>query len=182
MTSQAKRRKPQGQQRAGGNILSLVGMLVLLIGGAYYLFPALTSSDPLWFSSNFTARPSAMAVVDRGQRVELRPDDPRFDEIVDAFNRSLQQGYHYASFGFSDETWDVVDRNGFANEATYAEPVRLHVRGGFEPTQRLLLVIGGENLHASRVLFRGNNRAWDRTPIQVETIEPLEQVLERHGC
>ena len=179
--SSKKRRAPSGQQRAGGNILSLLVMLIALIGGAYYLLPAVMSGDPLWFSTDFSARPRTLAVIDRGQRLELQPNDPRFNEIVDAFNGSLKRGYGYADFGFSPETWALVDRNGLVIEATYAEPIRLHTRGGFQPTQQLLLVVGGEDLHATRVLFRGNNQTRGGTPIQVNNIEPLEQVLERHG-
>jgi len=181
MSKGTKRRTPSGQQRAGGNILSLLAMLVLLIGGGYYLVPAVMSGDPLWFSTSFDARPRLIAVIDRGQRLELRPGDPRFDEIVDAFNSSLKRGYQYADFGFSDETWARVERSGLVIEATYAEPVRLHTRGGFQPTRQLLLVVGGENLHATRVLFRGGNETRGGTPIQVNNLEPLEQVLERHG-
>lgn len=181
MSKTSKRRTARGQQRAGGNILSLVLILVGLLGGFYYLLPAVTSNDLLWFSTDFSARPRALVVVDRGQRVELEPGDPRFNEIVDAFNASLKRGYQYADFGFSPQTWAVVDRNGLVIEATYAEPVRLHARGGFQPTQELLLVVGGEDLHAERVLFRGNTETRGGTPIQVNNLEPLEQVLERHG-
>ncbi len=171
-----KRSQPQS---AGGNLLSLFVILVLVLGGFFYLFRVLTTSDWLWFSSSFDAQPRQIIVVNHGQPTQIFPDDPRFAAIVDAFNRSISSGYHYSGMGFSDPTWERVERDGLYVDTIYAEPVRL--RGSFEPTNRLRLLVSGENIHRTQVLFRSNETEWARSPYKLSTVEPLEQVLERYG-
>ncbi len=171
-----KRSQPQS---AGGNLLSLIVILVLLLGGFFYLFRVLTTSDWLWFSSHFDAQPHRIVVVNHGQPTEILPGDPRFAAIVDAFNRSISSGYHYSGMGFSDPTWEQLERDSLYVDTIYAEPVRL--RGNFEPTTRLRLLISGENIHKTQVLFRSNEADWARIPYTLNTVEPLQQVLEYYG-
>ncbi len=182
MAQALKRRRGQtSPQRAGSNLLSLVVIVVLLVAGFYYIFPAITSGDWLWFSSKFDAQPRLITVVDRGERTEIGPADPRFPALVDAFTKSITGGYHNASFGFSDETMKIVDQNGLLVEAVYAEPVRLHIRGGFNPTNRLRILVSGKNIHTTQVLFRSNGADWDRIPLIVNDVAPLEAELRRQG-
>lgn len=182
MTQAIKRRSTQHQpQRAGANVLSLVLVIVFLLGGFWYAFPALTSGDWLWFSSSFDARPVQLAVVDRGRRTEIGPDDPRFGPLVDAFNQSIRRGYRWGAFGFSPETWQVVDRNGLLVETTYPQPIKLHIRGGFTPTTRLRLLVSGKDIHTTQVLFRSNANDWDPIPIVVNDVTPLQTTLAQQG-
>lgn len=182
MAQAVKRRKSQtSPQRTGSNLLSLMAIVVLLVAGFYYIFPALTSGDWLWFSTEFDAQPRMITVVDHGARTEIGPDDPRFPALADAFTKSITGGYRNASLGFSDETMEIVDRNGLLVEAVYAEPVRLHIRGGFNPTNRLRILVSGKNIHTTQVLFRSNEADWDRIPLIVNDIAPLEAELRRQG-
>lgn len=182
MAQALKRRRGQtSPQPAGSNLLSLVAIVVLLVVGFYYIFPAITSGDWLWFSTEFDAQPRLITVVDRGARTEIGPADPRFPALVDAFNQSITGGYRHASFGFSDETRKIVDRNGLLVEAVYPQPVRLHIRGGFEPTTRLRILISGKNIHTTKVLFRSNQADWDPIPLIVNDVAPLEAELRRQG-
>ncbi len=182
MAQAVKRRRPQtSPQRTGGNLLSLLVTVVLIVIGFYYIFPAITSGDWLWFSTQFDAQPQLMTVIDRGERTEIGPADPRFPALADAFNKSITGGYRNASLGFSEETWEVVDRNGLLVEARYNEPVRLHIRGGFEPTNRLQILVNGENIHTTKVLFRSNEADWSSIPLILNDIAPLTSELNRLG-
>ncbi len=182
MAQAAKRRRSQtSPQRTGGNLLSLVVIVVLIVVGFYYIFPAVTSGDWLWFSTQFDAEPQLITVIDRGERTEIGPSDPRFSALADAFNKSIVGGYRNASLGFSEETWDVVDRNGLLVEARYNEPVRLHIRGGFEPTNQLQILVDGKNIHTTEVLFRGNDADRSSIPLILDDIAPLKSELNRLG-
>ncbi|HEX6288100.1 MAG TPA: hypothetical protein VFZ66_02870 [Herpetosiphonaceae bacterium] len=182
MARAAKRSTTQPQNRFSlGNLLSLIAILALGIVLFYYLYAALISDDWLWFRSSFDAQPRQIAIVDRGQRTELDPSNPAFAPIAAAFNETIQQGYRHAALGFSDETWKVVERNGLLVEMTYAEPVRLHIYGGFAPTKQLRLLLGGKNIHTTQVLFRSNPNGWDSIPLIVNTVEPLKRELSRLG-
>ncbi len=180
MAQTLERPKKRSQtQSAGGNLLSLLVILVLVLGGFFYLFRVLTTSDWLWFSSRFDAQPSQIVVVNRGQPTQILPGDPRFAAITDAFNRSISSGYHDSGMGFSDPTWAQLEQDGLYVDTIYAEPVRLH--GNFEPTTRMRLLVRGDNMHRTKVLFRSNEAEWSRTPYSLNTVEPLQQVLERYG-
>jgi hypothetical protein len=174
---QAIRRR--GDQRAGGNILGLILMTVLVFGGFVYTYRVLTTGDWLWWSSSFNATPRQLAIIDRGERTELHPSDPLFHELAGAMNEAISRGYHYGGFGVSDITWQRMEADGVMIEATYAEPVKL--RGGVQPTRRLLLLIGGRNLWTEQILFRSNDGDWDRIPLRVSTVEPVRDVLARAG-
>jgi hypothetical protein len=179
--AQARRRhnKWSQPQAAGGNLLSLIVILVLVLGGFFYLFRVLTTSDWLWFSSRFDAQPSQIVVVNHGQPMQILPDDPRFAAITDAFNRSISSGYHDSGMGFSDPTWEQLEQDGLYIDMIYAEPVRLH--GNFEPTTRMRLLVSGDKIHRTKVLFRSNETEWARNPYALNSVEPLQQVLERYG-
>ncbi len=182
MTQAVKRRRAEAPpRRAGDNLLSLLATVMLLVLGFYYIFPAITSGDWLWFSTEFDAQPRLITVVDRGERTEIGPADPRFPALVDAFTKSITGGYRNASFGLSDETRRVVDRNGLLVEAVFSEPVRLHIRGGFQPTNRLRILVSGKNIHTTQVLFRGNEADWDPIPYIVNDVTPLQAELSRQG-
>jgi hypothetical protein len=164
-----------------GNLLSLFVIIVLVFGSFYYFYTALISGDWLWFQTSFDEQPRHIAIIDRGQRTELEPTDPQFAPIAAAFNETIRQGYRHAALGFSEETWKVVDRNGLLVEMTYAEPVQLHIHGGFAPTKQLLLLIDGKNIHTTQALFRSNPGGWDPIPLLVTTVEPLKSELMRRG-
>jgi hypothetical protein len=182
MARVSNRSKRQAQpQFSIGNLLGLFGMIAVMIGLFAYSFVSLTSGDWRWFDTSFEAMPQRITIIDRGQRTELDPNDPRFAPLAAAFNQTIEQGYRHASLGFSRATWADVDREGFLVETSYVQPVQLHINGGFHPTPRLLLLISGKNLHTTQVLFRRNTDDWDPIPLIVNTVEPLKGELERQG-
>lgn len=182
MTRTAKRSTARPQTQPGyGNIFGLFVLVALLLGFFFYTFTALTSSDWRWFDRSFQEQPQRIAIIDRGQRTEIDLSDPRFATLAAAFNQTIEQGYRHADIGFSRPTWELVEREGLLVETSYVQPVRLHINGGFQPTKQLLLLVSGEKIHTTQVLFRRNPDAWDSIPLIVTTVEPLHSELRRLG-
>jgi hypothetical protein len=182
MARTLKGSKPQPRSHFGiGNLLGLIVIIGVTVGLFYYLYAALISEDWLWFQTSFDEQPRQIAVVDRGQRTELDPSDSRFAPIAAAFNTTIQQGYRHANLGFSTETRQLIEQHGLLVETTYVQPVRLHISGGFAPTNRLRLLVSGEGIHTTQVLFRSNPDGWDGIPLIVNTVEPLKNELARFG-
>jgi|GEM_PF-6745414 len=180
MAQALKRRVPKTRrERNRGSILSLLLVVVLLFGGTWYLSRVVLTGDWAWFQSSFDGQARQITVINRGQRTEIGRGDPRFEPLNAAFNESVSQGYRHAAMGFSEPTWDLVDRNGLLVELSYAEPVRLH--GNFQPTTKMLLLISGDLIHTTEVLFRYNETDWDPGPYRVSTVEPLKRELARFG-
>lgn len=177
--AQAVQRRGRARQQGGNNLFSLIIVLVLVFGLGYYGWMTLTTGDWMWWSSTFEAQPRTIAVVENGQRTEIDPSDPAFKSIADAFNQSISAGYRKPAIGFSDPTWEIVEQRSVYVEASYAEPIKLH--GEFLPTTQLRLVLHGERLHQPEALFRMSDGGWDRSPIVLETVEPLAAALQQHG-
>jgi hypothetical protein len=179
MAQIAQRRRARASQNRGGSILGLIAMIVLVFGGLFYGYRAFTIGEWNWWDSTFAEQPQQIVIIDRGERIEVSASDPLFAELTDALNRSISAGYRFTSTGLSDPTWERMERDGVMVEAIYREPVKL--RGGVQPTERLLLLLGGENIWAEQALFRSNADRWDRNPLAVNTVDPVREVLRRHG-
>lgn len=177
-----QRRRKQTRPNSPGRNLAFLALAVLgSLGAIYYVFPAITSGDWRWFSTEFSEQPREIAIVDRGQRTVLTAGDPRFAPLVSAFNQSIERGYRSRSGGMSDETRARMEQNGLYVEASYAEPVSLHLRGGFYPTRKLRIVIGGKDLYLNEALFRTNPNGLDPLYLMMTTTEPLQQALGQLG-
>jgi hypothetical protein len=175
-----RRGRKRRAARTGGGVFSAFAMVVGLVAVSYYGIVAMGTGDLLWFRTNFDAQPRHVVIHDRGIRTDISPTDPRFAPLVDAFNRSIEQGYHRASLGFSPPTWERSEQVGLMVETHYAEPVRLH--GDFEPTMRMRILIDADRIRTTRLLFRSHADAWDPSfPIQLHDLEPLEQVVHQYG-
>jgi hypothetical protein len=164
-----------------GNLLGLILIIVATFGLFYYVYASLISRDWLWFQTSFEEQPRQIVIVDHGQRTELDPSDPRFAPIAAAFNATIEQGYRHANLGFSTESWQRMEQQGLFVETTYMQPVRIHITGGFAPTNRLRLLLSGENIHTTQALFRSNPDGWDSIPLLVNTVEPIKNELTRFG-
>lgn len=179
--SSAVSRTPKRRRsaRAGGGALSAFAIALLMVAGAYYAMQVIVTDDPLWFRTDFDAQPRHMVIQLRGVRTDIPPTDARFAPLVDAFNRSIERGYWSASMGFSDPTWALVEANGVIVETQYSEPVRLH--GNFVPTTRMRVLLSGEQIHTTELLFRSNEDEWDRSPLRLKDVSLLAQAVQRAG-
>ncbi|HEU4323012.1 MAG TPA: hypothetical protein VFS21_07650 [Roseiflexaceae bacterium] len=165
--------------RAGGNVLGLLLTLALTLGALFYIFNAATSGDWLWFSTSFDARPIQLTVTDRGQHTQLGPDEPRFEPLVQALNESIEQGYFSSSISYSQPTWELIGREALMVEATYLQPAELH--GGYGESKRLLLVVSGEGIHTTQLMYWMDDANPSMIPVKLKSVAPLEQALARQG-
>ncbi|GAB4210544.1 MAG: hypothetical protein OHK0022_43710 [Roseiflexaceae bacterium] len=165
--------------RAGGNVLGLFLALVLTLGSLYYIFNVATSGDWMWFSSSFNARPLQLTVTDHGQQTLLGPADPRFEPLVQALNESIQQGYFSSSISYSPPTWELVGREALVVEATYLQPVLLH--GGYGSSKRLVLVVSGEKIHTTQLMFWMEDANPSLLPVKLKSVAAIKQALAQQG-
>lgn len=173
-----RRGRSSADQRVGGNIFGLILVLAVTLAVFFYSYRALTTGDMLWFSSSFDATPRQLTIIDHGRQTMIGPTDPRFIDIVSAFNESISAGYHNTSTGFSQETWKTLDQQALLVQATYAEPVKL--RGKYEPSKQMLLLVSG-NVHTTQVLFLHDATDWVPIPVVVDNVEPIKSTLIRYG-
>jgi hypothetical protein len=144
----------------------------------FYLFAAIVTGDVLWFRpSPFAAQPAQFTVVKQGQERVIRAGDPQFTALRDAFNATINQGYEGTTIGFSDVTWDELQRNSYYIDATYAQPVLLERQG--VPAYRLRVLIDGAPPETAGLLFTHGSQAWARTPQRLTTVDPIVQVLKQ---
>jgi hypothetical protein len=167
------------EARTAGRVISAFVIMALVFSGSYYLLLLVVTGDPLWFRTDFDAQPQRLVVQNRGVRIDIPQTDPRFAPLVDAFNRSIEQGYFDASLGFGDPTWQLSEETGLIVETQYDTPVRLH--GRFVPTRRLRILISGERIHTTELLFRSNEVEWDRIPHRLKDVSLLAQALKQFG-
>lgn len=182
--AQTLKQRRQAQSRpigSGRNLLTLALCILAVLFTFYYVLPAVTSGDWQWYSTEFKEQPASITIVERGRRTTIDSSDPRFARLASAFNQSIEQGYRVSSRGISEATWERIDNDGLYVETSYAQPVRLHLRGGFIPTTKMMILIGGKDIHFESILLRSNPDNWDTLPIEVDDIEPLKNVLAEQG-
>ncbi len=167
------------QVRTNYRLFSLLFVVVALTLGFFYVFMLSTSGDPFWFRSSFDAQPSRLIIVDRGRETIIPSDDARFAPLVDALNRSISGGYYSASIGFGAPTWELVDKNGLTVTAEYPRPVKLY--GDYAPSQRLMVIVGGQGIHTTEIMFWWQDAARDQIPVRIKDIAPLRQMLANQG-
>ncbi|GAC1543154.1 MAG: hypothetical protein NVS4B8_08380 [Herpetosiphon sp.] len=169
------------QTSAGQGIGNLLLVLMVLIGGAYGLWPVVTTGDPLWWRSEFTGQATEIIVHDHGALQSNLPGSERFDTLNRGVDAALSQGIRAMAMGFSQVTWDEMLQHGVVVEVAYATPIRIHNRSPFFPTRRLMLLLSGEELHTTGVLFRQNSDGtWDTLPFGVNRIDLLAASIGAH--
>jgi hypothetical protein len=163
---------------------NMIGFSVIMLAVPavlYYVFVAIFSGDLLWVSTQFDAQPREITIIDRSRRTIIGPTDARFAPIVDGFNRSIRLGYQRSSSTFTPAARVEVEQHGLLVEATYAEPVRLHIVGGAIPTKRFLMLVECRECNQQQLLFTHPTTTFEMFPLRLDTLEPLRMVLHRYG-
>jgi hypothetical protein len=168
-------------RKAGTNTIQLVLVFVGFVLLAYYATVTLTTRDPLWFLGRFQGQPSRIVVYHAGQRTELQPGQPGFDELASAVQTSLGEGFaHLSSIGFSEGTLQDAYTLYVTLEVFFAQPVELHTWFPTGRTTQMLFPITGRHSEQPLVLLGedGNYRAG--APV-LNTAEPIHQALQSLG-
>jgi hypothetical protein len=158
-------------------LLAVIGFLVV----AYYATTALSTSDPVWFTSGFSGQPSRIIVYHDGQRSEIKASEPAFAEIAEAVELSLKKGVDYASgIGFSQASLDDAYKMYVTLEVFFAEPVKLHASFGTSNPTQMLFPITGRHSDRPLVALGVNGMYMANAPI-LKTVEPIRTALRRWG-
>ena len=164
--------------KARTNTFVLVIMLVGFVVFAYYATVAFTSHDPLWFLKEFQDQPSRMVVYHAGQRTELLPEQAGFDELANAVQSSLAQGFaRLSGVGFSEQTLHEAYTRYVTLEVFFDRPVTLHAWFTTGRTTQMLFPITGRHSELSVVLLGQKGQYRVGAPV-LSTIEPIREVLQ----
>jgi hypothetical protein len=168
-------------KKSGTNTIVLLILLVGFLLVAYYATVAMTSGDLLWFLRGFRDRPSRMIVYRIGQRTELRPRDPAFEELAAAVKTSLAEGFaRLSNVGFSEQTLQDAYTQYVTLEVFWDQPVELHAWFPTGRTTQLLFPITGRHAEMSIVLLGDAGHYRAGAPV-LNTIEPIRESLQSLG-
>jgi hypothetical protein len=161
-----------------------IGLLILFVSclvlGAYGMI-SLTSRDPLWFLRGFEDRPSRIIVYQGGQRTELTRGQVGFDELAEAVEASLAQGFaRLTSIGFSDRTLQDAYAQHLTLEVFWDQPVELHAWFATGRTTQMLFPITGPHSELSIVLL-GDIDGYRVGAPALNSLEPIHEALRSLG-
>lgn len=161
-----------------------VGLLILffscLMLGSYGMI-SMTSRDPLWFLRGFEDRPSRIVVYQGGQRMELLRGQAGFDELAEAVEASLAQGFaRLTNTGFSDQTLQNAYTQHLTLEVFWDQPVDLHAWFRTGRTTQMLFPITGPHSDLSIVLLGDGGNYRSGAPA-LNSLEPIHGALRSLG-
>jgi len=171
----------QPVKRDRTNTIQLLLLLVGLVLLSYYATVSLTSRDPLWLLRGFEGRPSRIVVYHGGQRTVLLPGQASFDELADAVQACLAEGFaRLSNLGFSERSLEDAYTRSVTLEVFWDRPVELHT--WFPPgrTTQMLFPITGRHADLSAVLLGDNGQYRAGAPV-LNTTEPIQEVLKSLG-
>ncbi|NUM45978.1 MAG: hypothetical protein HUU38_14830 [Anaerolineales bacterium] len=110
---------------------SLFGLLITVLFlsiGLVYLFVSLNTQDPLWFISTFAERPSQIVINCYGSQIFIRPEDSRYDGLVNQVNEVISGSKYWDSLTLSDDTYLIYQDSPemMVMELFYTPRVRIH--------------------------------------------------------
>jgi hypothetical protein len=126
-------------------------------------------------------RPTRIIVYQAGQRAELGPGDPGFEELVDAVQTSLAAGFaRLSNTGFSEQTLREAYSQQVTLEVFWEHPVELHAWFPSGRTTQMLFPITGRHSEMSIVLLGDAGKYRTGAPA-LETMEPIHDALRSLG-
>ena len=159
-------------------LLILVAGLLLLCS---YATVSLSARDLLWFLGDFEDRPSRVVVYHSGQRTELLPGQPGFDELASAVQASLAQGFaRLTSTGFSEQSLQDAYTQYLTLEVFFDQPVELRTWFYAGRTTQMLFPITGRHSELPLVLLGEGGQYRAGAPI-LKTTDPIQEALKSLG-
>lgn len=171
----------QQSRKAGTNTIQLLIVLGSCLLLACYATMALTSRDLLWFLKGFQDRPSRIVVYHAGQRAELLPGQPGFDELANAVQASLAEGFaRLTNTGYSEQSLQDAYSQYITLEVFWDRPVELHTWFPTGRTTQMLFPITGRHAEMSIVLLGDEGQYRAGAPV-LEAMEPIREALTALG-
>ena len=164
--------------RTKAGLVSFFLVLALFIVAFVYFIPVLATGNFLWFLPVFDIQPVNVIVYRDGERFDLYPGDPRFDDVTAASNELISNIVAvHRTFGISDVGLEELYAEGTAVELFYAEsldfptPVNL---GG--PNQLLIPLAGHYTINP--VALRGFDGEYWGAALRLGDLGELQAVVE----
>jgi hypothetical protein len=171
----------QSARKGGTNTIKLVLVFVGFVVLAYYATVTLTARDPLWFLGRIQGQPSRIVVYHAGQRTELRPGQPGFDELAGAVQTSLAEGFaRLSNIGFSEQTLQDAYTRYVTLEVFFDQPVELHTWFPTGRTTQMLFPITGRHSEQPLVLLGEGGSYRAGAPV-LNTVGPIREALQSLG-
>ena len=161
-----------------------IQLLILLVGFvllSYYATVSLTSRDPLWLLRGFEGRPSRIVVYHGGQRTVLLPGQAGFDDLADAVQACLAEGFaRLSNLGFSEQSLQDAYTRSVTLEVFWDRPVELHTWFPTGRTTQMLFPITGRHAELPAVLLGDKGQYRAGAPV-LNTMDSVREALQSLG-
>lgn len=167
----------QGKPALLPALLVLISIVLLIV----WSWTAMTVEDALWFLPVFSADASYIDLYWDGEQVRLWPDSAGYVLLNEALHEDLPHVRSYpAGAGLSDAMLERLRTEERLAEVHYAEPVRVHSRYRFIPSQVFYIPLSGHHASYNRVFNAGRG-----VPLELQDIGAIvaaaEEVARQEG-
>ncbi|HLF89453.1 MAG TPA: hypothetical protein VI451_10940 [Anaerolineales bacterium] len=163
----------------GGLIITVVIVVVALM----YVFVALNTQDSLWFVPTFAEHPTQIVLNCYGKPLFIRPEDPRYEELVNKVNETLSGNKNWDSLTISDETYAEYQDSSemMIMELFYAPRVRIHsFYKYFSDLDSIIIPLDGRHAQTNAIFGRTNN-ASTAGALHYDQIPEIRAFIEEQG-
>ncbi len=110
------------------SIRNLVIIVVIVMILTVYAFISFGTGDWLWFSANFSARPSAVVLHCYGETISYDPGSFQFSKFTEIMNDSMSGRKRWDPLTMSEQTYTEYQTHPqmLVVEFFYPEPQRVH--------------------------------------------------------
>lgn len=165
---------------------SLINLLVtagVLITTLVYALIALNTRDPLWFTSSFDERPEQIIVNCYGEQLIIRPEDSRYDGLVNQVNEILSGKKYWDSLTISDESYQEFQISDvmMVVELYYSPRVRIHsMYKYFSDLDSIIIPLDGRHSQTNGIFGRQNNFSTAGS-LHFENMPKVREYMETNG-
>lgn len=140
-------------------MINLAITALVLVATLVYAIIAMSTQDPLWFTSNFDEYPEGIDLYCYGSVTTLRPEDPHFDALVTILNETLSTRKNFDPLTMSDSTYEYYRTNPdvVVLEVIYTNKVRIHsFYTFFSNLDSIVIPLVGRHSNVNAIFGRSN--------------------------
>jgi len=171
------------QEKKSPSIVQALGISIALILVMVFGIIAMNTGDLFWFWPLFNETPHRIVIHCYGDDNVITPDDPAFDAINDAVNKSLSGSKRWDPLSMSDMTYEDYQTSTkmMAIELAYDPPVRMHTFYKFFKNLDILVIpLDGRHASSNSVFGRLRGRMLAGS-MHVETRTNIITALDEQG-
>lgn len=133
-----------------------------------WMVTAMTNDDLLWFLPTFAKRAETLTIYWDGTTYILRPNDPGYDEVMDAFAKSIARpaGFEW-KVAFSEKNIQRYREEFRMLEVTFAHAVQVHTRHPFSKARTYLIPLDKTHSYWHRVFAFPGRMPYAQGPLNL---------------